>query len=115
MAVNRASTSKLQTRNHSSITGATKMVAQNTQNIQEVGKSFADLDLETRVRAALAIRLGPTLARLSVEARTGRVTLRGKVLSFYEKQLSNACALRVPGVSALIDSVEVIPSPKNGA
>lgn len=83
-----------------------------SQNIQEVGKTIADLDLETRVRAALAIRLGPTLRRLSVDARSGRVTLRGQVQSFYEKQLGNASAIRVAGVSALIDAVEVIPTPQ---
>ena len=83
-----------------------------THGNQPGSPTFADIDLETRVRAALARRLGPTCSQLSIEARSGCVTLRGKVFSYYEKQLGSASASRVAGVYGLVDAVEVVPTPR---
>ncbi|MBS0207367.1 MAG: BON domain-containing protein [Planctomycetes bacterium] len=66
-----------------------------------------DRDLEQRVSTYLATRHVPSLRQLIVEAHNGVVTLRGKVRSFYEKQLMQQCCQRVAGVVQMIDAVEV--------
>lgn len=68
----------------------------------------ADLDLERRVRMALDSSNMPTLRRLAVEARAGVVTLRGRVYSFYEKQISHSHCRQVAGVVGLVDAVDVV-------
>jgi hypothetical protein len=71
----------------------------------------ADQDLKRRVALFLAGRHVPSLRYLEVEARGGIVTLRGRVGSFYEKQLSQQCCRRVAGVIELVDRVEVTAPP----
>jgi hypothetical protein len=71
-----------------------------------------DRDLEGRVRQFLGARNFPALRRLAIEARNGTVTLRGRVATFYEKQLSQQCQQRVAGVRQLIDQV-VVERPAN--
>jgi hypothetical protein len=66
-----------------------------------------DRDLERRVTAFLAERNVPALRRLIVELRQGVVTLRGRVQTFYEKQMGGHIARRVAGVVQLIDDVQV--------
>ncbi len=68
----------------------------------------ADHDLERRVVNYLSGRHVPGLRHLEVHARNGVVTLRGRVRSFYEKQLCNECCRRVAGVMSLVNSVEVV-------
>lgn len=70
----------------------------------------ADLELERRVVNFLAGRHLPGLRHLSVKATNGRVTLRGRVQSFYEKQLCHQCCSRVAGVVELVDDVDVVYS-----
>ena len=67
----------------------------------------ADRDLERRVAHYLAERSVPALRRVAVEAREGQVTLRGRVGSFYEKQLLLNCFHAVPGVLGIVDNVDV--------
>jgi osmotically-inducible protein OsmY len=67
----------------------------------------ADRDLEKRVASFLAARHVPGLRNLEVHATNGVVTLQGRVLTFYEKQLCNECGRRVAGVLQLINSVDV--------
>ncbi len=66
-----------------------------------------DRDLERRVTAFLADRNIPALRRLGVRSHRGVVTLRGRVRTFYEKQLSGQSARRVAGVVDVIDATEV--------
>jgi len=70
--------------------------------------SPADRELERLVSAALSDRHFPTIGRLQVEAVHGGVTLRGRVGSFYEKQLALHRAAKVPGVLRLRASIEVV-------
>jgi hypothetical protein len=70
-----------------------------------------DQDLKRRVALFLAGRHVASLRRLEVEARGGTVTVRGRVGSFYEKQLSQQCCRRVAGVIEFIDEVEVSHAP----
>lgn len=72
---------------------------------------LADADLRRRVISFLAGRHLAALRSIEVEAQGGTVTLRGKVHTFYEKQLTQQCSRRVAGVVRLIDEVDVAGSP----
>jgi BON domain len=80
-----------------------------------------DRDLERRVTQFLADRNLPGLRRLGVQSQFGVVTLRGRVRTFYEKQLSGQSARRVAGVVDVIDAIQVtdgvgvVPAPSAGA
>ena len=66
-----------------------------------------DRELERRVSDYLAERSVSSLKRVAVEASQGQVTLRGRVGSFYEKQLLLNCFHAVPGVVGIVDHVDV--------
>jgi osmotically-inducible protein OsmY len=66
-----------------------------------------DRDLERRVINYLLQRCFHTLRRVDVEARDGKVTLRGEVPSFYAPQVCFHNFQRVSGVSELSDQLEV--------
>jgi osmotically-inducible protein OsmY len=52
--------------------------------------------------------LDPSSARrVTVEIADGVVTLRGRVLTFYARQLFVECCRRIPGVSAVVDELRV--------
>jgi osmotically-inducible protein OsmY len=65
--------------------------------------------LETRVIDHLRETQRPGLRRLIVEVKAGTVYLRGRVSSFYEKQLAIHSCIRAAGIGRLIDRVEVAP------
>jgi len=71
----------------------------------------ADSDLERRVATFLAGQHRYALRLLEVEARSGVVTIRGSVSTFYEKQLSAELVRHVAGVIRLIDEVIVRSTP----
>jgi len=71
----------------------------------------ADVDLERRVANFLAARHLRELRELTVVVRDGVVVLRGRVSTFYVRQLASACCRRVAGVSQVIDHIFVVPSP----
>jgi osmotically-inducible protein OsmY len=77
------------------------------QSITETISDQADRDLERRVTIYLAGRHVPGLRHLEVEAHNGTVTLRGRVYSYYEKQLCQAVCRRVAGVVRYIDAIDV--------
>lgn len=68
----------------------------------------SDLDLARRVASFLAERHVPGLRNLEVKADHGVVTVSGRVLTFYEKQLCNQCYRRVSGVLQFINAVDVV-------
>jgi len=70
-----------------------------------------DRDLERRVQNYLYGRQVHGLRRIEVEASGGTVTLRGRVRSYYEKQLCIHCCRRVAGVIELVDEVVVVSTP----
>jgi osmotically-inducible protein OsmY len=76
-------------------------------NITKHLPDLADADLRRRVISFLAGRHLAALRSIEVEARGGTVTLRGKVHTFYEKQLTQQCSRRVAGVVRVIDEVDV--------
>ena len=74
-------------------------------------RELADSELKRRVSSFLAGRNVPGLRRLDVEVENGHVTLRGRVQSFYEKQLCQDCCRRVAGVVRYVDQVDVSYAP----
>jgi osmotically-inducible protein OsmY len=78
------------------------MVTTTVSTPEQIDRQLAD-----RVLALLAQRNVPSLRRLQVEARGSIVTLRGRVGSFYEKQLSHHAVRQVAEVSQLIDLIDV--------
>ena len=72
------------------------------------GPTPADHELEKRVASFLAMTHVPGLRHIEVKARGGKVTLSGRVQTYYEKQLCNQCCRRVVGVSELDNAVDVI-------
>ena len=79
--------------------------------MQKLQKPFhetqEDADLRRRVVSFLATKHLPNLRRLNVNAAGGKVTLRGRVDSFHEKQVAIHSCRRVAGVQDLVDDVEV--------
>jgi osmotically-inducible protein OsmY len=70
---------------------------------------FSDRDLEQYVTSRLMSRNVAALRQIDVRVESGKVTLRGTVASFYQKQLCIHACRSVPGVVALVDEVEVAP------
>ena len=65
-----------------------------------------DKALECKIASQLADTNRASLRRLAVKVAAGNVTLRGRVATFYEKQIAlKTC--RVPGIEVLTDAVEV--------
>lgn len=78
------------------------------QAVTETLSESADRDLERRVVSFLNERHVPGLRHLEVEAHNGTVVLRGRVRSFYEKQLCQAVCRRVAGVVRYVDAIDVV-------
>jgi osmotically-inducible protein OsmY len=66
-----------------------------------------DALLVRRVRQTLADLHVPILRTLDVSAADGVVTLRGRVRTYYERQLAHAHAKRIAGVAELIEQITV--------
>lgn len=73
----------------------------------ESGSIQVDRELERRVLIYLEQQHFPQLHAVEVKARQGIVTIRGRVSSFYERQLCIHCCQRVAGVVQVNDQVEV--------
>lgn len=66
-----------------------------------------DRQLAHRIAAELAQTGRSTLHRLAVEVRPGRITLRGRVQTFYEKQLAIQTCLAIAGGESLVDAADL--------
>ena len=76
----------------------------------------SDTDLANRVRLYLAHAGHRPVQFVKVEAHDGIVTLRGRVPSYYIRQLAIACTQRVAGVRAVNDQIRAsIPTPRQVA
>jgi osmotically-inducible protein OsmY len=69
--------------------------------------SETDALLARRVRQTLADLHVPILRTLDVLAEDGVVTLRGRVRTYYERQLAHAKVKRLSGVARLIEEITV--------
>ena len=72
-----------------------------------VTETSGDYDLKRRVMNYLHSKQMRTLRDVTVDADQGTVVLRGRVDSFYEKQLCLNCTRRVAGVVELVDEILV--------
>jgi osmotically-inducible protein OsmY len=77
----------------------------------EVIGSEQDRELEQRVKNYLLSHHIPGANRLAIVANKGRVTISGRLRSFYHKQLCSSCCRRVAGVTRLEDAVTVTAPP----
>lgn len=66
-----------------------------------------DEQLARKVRNFITARIHPCSNEVEVDAVCGTVTLRGRVGSFYHKQLWLSGAQRVAGVHRVIDELDV--------
>ena len=66
-----------------------------------------DEDLKRRIICFLLGRGLPSLRYLDVEVREGVAILRGRVQTYYEKQLATCCCRHVAGVLRIVDDIHV--------
>jgi osmotically-inducible protein OsmY len=69
--------------------------------------TISDADLKRRVVSFLFSQHVSDLRHLEVSAERGVVTVRGRVRSFYQRQVCVHCCQRVAGVSSIVDEIEV--------
>jgi len=67
-------------------------------------------DLFDRARLLLAARAAPAFQPISIDARHGRVTLRGNLQSLNHRHLAVALVRRVAGVTQVIGELVVDPT-----
>ena len=74
-----------------------------------MAESISDADLELVERIHLAVRHHPHIRRRFVryEAAAGRVLIRGRVDSYFEKQMAQEALRSIDGVTAIDNDVEV--------
>lgn len=67
-------------------------------------------DEELTLRAAEALRSSPYLTgrQLRLESRHGQLTLRGHVLTFFQKQMAQESLRHVEGVAQIDNQLEVL-------
>ncbi len=68
----------------------------------------ADNDLKQRIINFLFLQHLPHLRHMEVSAENGVVTIRGRVGSFYQRQLCINCCQRVAGVVQIRDEINVV-------
>jgi osmotically-inducible protein OsmY len=76
-------------------------------SLSQLPTAESDTPLARRVRQTLAELHVPILRTLDVSAVDGVVTLRGRVRSYYERQLAHASVRRIAGVEKLIEEITV--------
>ena len=62
-----------------------------------------------QARRALADRLSPTRPHLTCEFREGLLLLRGRVSSYYHKQVAQEAVRRLEDVDRVVNQIEVVP------
>ena len=67
-----------------------------------------DEDLKRRIINFLSQRHISALRRVNVDVSNATVEIRGKVNSYYEKQVCLNCCQRVEGVVQIFDNVQVV-------
>lgn len=80
-----------------------------THSVGPLGRSLAES--WRQIREAAQGRLGSSpyapLRGVTCDFREGVLTLRGRVSSFYLKQLAQTLVAKVPGVEMVVNNVEV--------
>jgi hypothetical protein len=73
----------------------------------ESDRPETDRAIALKVAHALAALQVPILRTLEVSVHEGNVTLRGRVRTYYERQLANTHAKRTPGVRSVRGEISV--------
>jgi len=76
--------------------------------MQATGTSAIEVRLDDRVLTALERNPYLSGRRLRFEAQEGRVTLRGVVRSYFQKQMAQEALRRVDGVEEIQNELEVM-------
>jgi osmotically-inducible protein OsmY len=66
--------------------------------------------LAERIERALRANGYPALRTIEVSVEGGRVVLKGRVPSYYMKQMAQSATLSIAGVKELCNEVEVVPT-----
>ena len=74
---------------------------------KEVSVVYRDDEVQQRVVNFLYSSHFPAFRLLDVAVHSGAVTVRGKVSSFYEKQVAMTTCQNVAGVMVLVDEIDV--------
>ena len=77
------------------------------QRIQHRRNQMSDMELKKNVEAELSYEPSVNASGIGVAVRDGIVTLTGHVSSYWEKWNAERAALRVSGVKALVNELEV--------
>jgi len=74
---------------------------------------MTQLDIPLDDKVFTALERNPHLAgrNLRFEAEQGRVTLRGTVRSYYQKQMAQEALREIAGIAEIYNELEVVASP----
>ncbi len=73
----------------------------------EMAVVYRDADVAIRVEDFLSRQHFPSFQNLDLEVMYGKLTVRGIVRSFYEKQVAMSVCQKVPGVQQFVDEIVV--------
>ncbi len=68
---------------------------------------YRDGDIAIRVEEFLSRQHFPSFQQLELEVFDGKLTVRGQVTSYYEKQVAMSVCQQVPGVLQFVDEIGV--------
>jgi hypothetical protein len=71
-------------------------------------KASADSTLADKIADRVQSKHGPVRTHLRIDVRGDVATLQGMATSFYQKQIWLHAAASVPGISRVVDSIEVL-------
>jgi osmotically-inducible protein OsmY len=74
---------------------------------KEVSTFYRDDEVKKRVVNFLHTSHFPVFRNFDVQVDSGEVTVRGRVDSFYEKQIAMTTCQNVAGVMAIVDQIDV--------
>ena len=78
-------------------------------NSIQVKPSVSSTDVKSKIEDALKRGAEVEARRISVQASEGKVTLRGNVRSWFEKQEAASAAWSAPGVKEVFNEIAVVP------